>query len=176
MQLQESIVRTILSNCVMLARRDTHDHIMVRFLPPINDVLASIDLEKLVEMAQLIDLAQKHHGILCVTSTRVGFGFTMNHTSLRNSIFSYAQIGLDLISLLMCRGTELLVDLTEGNVYYNWVHFVSNVATALLAVPTPLQSDLGLLSVKHFQKAGIEDDKLRQLGKVLETLEGGVHE
>ncbi len=56
----------------MLIRRDVHDHILVRFLPLVNDVLASLeDLPGLVSMAHLIDAAQKNSGYVSVTSTKV---------------------------------------------------------------------------------------------------------
>lgn len=75
-QFQELIVRTILLNCLILIRRDNLDHVLVRFLPLVNDVLASLeDLQGLVSMAQLIDAAQKNSGYVSVTSTKVSIYF-----------------------------------------------------------------------------------------------------
>lgn len=75
-QFQELIVRTILLNCLILIRRDNLDHVLVRFLPLVNDVLAAIeDLQGVVSMAQLIDAAQKNSGYVSVTSTKVSVGF-----------------------------------------------------------------------------------------------------
>lgn len=69
---QELIARTILLNCLILIRRDVHDHVLVRFLPLVNDILASLeDLQGLVSMSQLIDAAQKNSGYGSVTSTKV---------------------------------------------------------------------------------------------------------
>ena len=69
-QNQEVVVRTILSHCLVLARRDTLDHMLVRFLPLVNDVFASMpDLQRLVSIAQLVDTSPKNTA--GVTSTKV---------------------------------------------------------------------------------------------------------
>lgn len=71
-QYQNLIVRTILLNCLILIRRDAHDHSLVRFLPLVNDVLVSLDdLQGLVGMAQLMDATQKNNGYISLTSTKV---------------------------------------------------------------------------------------------------------
>lgn len=64
-------------HCLILVRRDTNDHLLVRFLPLVNEVFASVvDLQRLVSMAQLIDPTQKNSGHPgCVTSSKVRLVF-----------------------------------------------------------------------------------------------------
>ncbi|KAK4024961.1 protein PAT1 homolog 1 [Daphnia magna] len=149
-QFQELIVRTILLNCLILIRRDNLDHVLVRFLPLVNDVLAAIeDLQGVVSMAQLIDAAQKNSGYVSVTSTKMG---------------------LDFISLIMCRGTELVTKCLDDHTKSQWFAFARNVGNSLLAASTALKSDLGLLNLEHFQQVGMEESKLSALKIVLHTI------
>ena len=69
---QEIIVKTILLNCIALIRRDTNDHVLVRFLPLVNECIASIvQLKGLVCLAQCLENAQKAVGDITITSTKV---------------------------------------------------------------------------------------------------------
>ena len=73
-QFQELIVKTMLLNCLTLIRRDIHDHVLVRFLPLVNDIFVSlVDLRGLVGMAHLIDASQKGYGYNSITSTKVNY-------------------------------------------------------------------------------------------------------
>lgn len=64
----------MLLNCLTLIRRDIHDHVLVRFLPLVNDIFVSLgDLRGLVGMAQLIDTSQKGYGYNSITSTKVNY-------------------------------------------------------------------------------------------------------
>lgn len=75
-QFQELIVKTMLLNCLTLIRRDIHDHVLVRFLPLVNDIIvALVDLRGLVGMAQLIDTSQKSYGYNSITSTKVNYSY-----------------------------------------------------------------------------------------------------
>ena len=69
---QELIVKTMLLNCINLIRRDVNDHILVRFLPLVNECIASIlQLEGLLSLAQCLESAQKTVGDITITSTKV---------------------------------------------------------------------------------------------------------
>lgn len=80
------------------------------------------------------------------------------------------QMGLDFISLIMCRGTELVTKCSDDIIKCQWFAFARNVGNSLLATSTVLKSDLGLLSLEHFQLVGMEDSKLIALKVVLDTL------
>jgi hypothetical protein len=45
-----------------------------------------------------------------------------------------------------------------------------NVGNSIIATPTGLKSDLGLLNLEHFQKVGLEESKLEALKIVLDSL------
>lgn len=76
-------------------------------------------------------------------------------------------MGFDVISLLMCRGSELLPKCVDEVTRTQWFNFVYNVGNAVVASPTPLQTDLRLLTVDLFQAAGMEENKLKALETIL---------
>jgi hypothetical protein len=80
------------------------------------------------------------------------------------------QMGLDFISLIMCRGTELMPKCYDELTRCQWSTFVVNVGNSIIATPTGLKSDLGLLNLEHFQKVGLEESKLEALKIVLDSL------
>lgn len=80
------------------------------------------------------------------------------------------QVGLDFISLILCRGTELMPKCTDELTRGQWSAFVHNVGNSIIAAPTALKSDLGLLNLEHFQQVGMEESKLKALKIVLDTL------
>ena len=81
-------------------------------------------------------------------------------------------MGFDLISLILCRGTELWPDCRDETILGSWASFVTSVGLAVLATPKPLQSDLGLLNIEPFQQAGMEEKDLNALRVILKTLVG----
>lgn len=79
-------------------------------------------------------------------------------------------MGVDLISLLMCRGLELMPKCSDQATRNQWSAFVSSVGDALLRTPIALKSDLGLLNLEPFQQVGMDDLNLKKLKTVLESL------
>ena len=79
-------------------------------------------------------------------------------------------MGLDLISLIMCRGTELVPRCSDELIKCQWASFVCSVGAAIIATPTAIKSDLGLLSLEHFLQVGMDESKLSALKTILETL------
>ncbi len=79
-------------------------------------------------------------------------------------------MGLDLISLLMCRGTELSAKCFDESVLRQWSTFVSSVGDAILTSKTALQSDLGMLNLEPFQQIGMEENQLLKLKEILDRL------
>lgn len=79
-------------------------------------------------------------------------------------------MGLDLISLIMCRGTELGPKCSDERTRSQWSAFVFSVGNAIISTPTALKSDLGLLSLEPFKQVGMDEQKLSALKIVLETL------
>ena len=77
-------------------------------------------------------------------------------------------MGLDLISLIMCRGTELFTKCSEDSVRQQWSTFVSSVGDALLTSRTQLQSYLGMLNLEPFQQIGMEENQLANLKDIKE--------
>ena len=146
---QEIIVKTILLNCIALIRRDTNDHILVRFLPLVNECIASIvQLKGLLGLAQCLERAQKAVGDITITSTKVG---------------------LDLISLLMCRGSELFPRCQDEAVRNQWSIFVTNLSNSLLITPV-LNSNLSLLTSEPFEQIGLDSLTLNKLKIALDQL------
>lgn len=146
---QELIVKTMLLNCIALIRRDTNDHVLVRFLPLVNECMASlVELDGLVNMAQLMESAQKNIADTSITSTKMG---------------------LDLISLLMCRGSELFPRCQEESARNQWSSFVTNLSQSLLNTPV-LHSDLSLLTLEPFEQIGLDDLTLNRLKTALDQL------
>lgn len=78
-------------------------------------------------------------------------------------------MGLDLISLIMCRGTELGPKCSDEHTRSQWSAFVFSVGNAIIATPA-LKSDLGLLSLEPFKQVGMDEQKLSALKIILETL------
>jgi len=146
---QELIVKTMLLNCIALIRRDTNDHVLVRFLPLVNECMASlVELDGLVNMAQLMESAQKNIADTSITSTKMG---------------------LDLISLLMCRGSELFPRCQDESARNQWSSFVTNLSQSLLNTPV-LHSDLSLLTLEPFEQIGLDDLTLNRLKTALDQL------
>lgn len=79
-------------------------------------------------------------------------------------------MGIDLISLIMCRGMELLPKCSDEAAKSQWSAFVFGVGDALMRTATTLKSDLGLLNLEPFQQVGMDDSNLKKLKTVLETL------
>ena len=84
-------------------------------------------------------------------------------------------MGLDLISLIMCRGTELFTKCPDDSVRQQWSTFVSSVANAILTSKTPLQSYLGMLNLEPFQQIAMEENQLVKLKDILNRLSKNGH-
>lgn len=85
-------------------------------------------------------------------------------------------MGFDLISLIMCRGTELMPKCSDESIRNQWAAFVCGVGNAIVASSTAPKSDLGLLNLEPFQQVGMDEQKLHALKIVLETLTNVGHE
>jgi hypothetical protein len=79
-------------------------------------------------------------------------------------------MGLDLISLIMCRGTELSIKCSDESVLRQWSTFVNSVGNAILTSKTALQSDLKMLNLEPFQQVGMEENQLLKLKDILDRL------
>lgn len=67
------IVKSLFLNCVALVRRDAQDHMLVRFLPLVNDVLASLrDMEALLRFSSCFD-SSRSTNVQAVISTKVRY-------------------------------------------------------------------------------------------------------
>ena len=78
-------------------------------------------------------------------------------------------MGLDLISLLMCRGSELFPRCQEESARNQWSSFVTNLSQSLLNTPV-LHSDLSLLTLEPFEQIGLDDLTLNRLKTALDQL------
>lgn len=59
-QFKQLFVRTLLSNYIVLMRRDVQDHLLLRFLPVLNQLISSVELlDEIVSMATLFENAHK---------------------------------------------------------------------------------------------------------------------
>ena len=71
-QFRDLFIRTFLSNCVTVIRRDLQDQFLVRFLPPLNEAFAACNtLEELMSLATMLECANKTGGFVGVVSTKV---------------------------------------------------------------------------------------------------------
>ena len=71
-QFRDLFIRTFLSNCVTVIRRDLQDQFLVRFLPPLNEAFAACNtLEELMSLAPMLECANKTGGFVGVVSTKV---------------------------------------------------------------------------------------------------------
>ena len=78
-------------------------------------------------------------------------------------------MALDLITLMMCRGSELFPKCRDETERGQWSSFVSSVGNALLDTVV-LHSDLGLLTLEPFEQTGLDEKKLIDLKKTLDRL------